>query len=211
MLRPVWRGALLSVLASACSFQIAAEGVGRDGASDDARGDGAQIDAAIVSDAPMIDAAVILDAPPVPCTTAGLVCPGGTNPHLIPCGFPGECWVGCRDGSSVDYDTARDLCATWGGKLGWITNPLEEVCLRQTIDGAIALGLVQADNQLLTGLGWTWNGDPLPPLYIGWALGQPNDDDGFENNVEQCAYSSTSSTWQDEACTSTHSRFTCRR
>lgn len=213
MLRGVRCGAFLAMLASGCSFQIAAEG----GASGDASGDGAPFDAAIggvidapVIDGPAFDAAVIIDAAPIPCTTAGLVCPGGTTPLIIPCAFAGECWVGCRDGNAVNYAAARGLCTTWGGRLGWITNPLEEACLRNTIDGAISLGLVQAQSSGLPGLGWTWSGEIA--WYINWAIGQPNDGDGFENNTEQCAYSSTpSATWHDEPCTVAHSRFTCRR
>ncbi len=203
MLCRVRTGALVVILASGCSFEITADGLGRDAAN----GDGPRLDAAI--DALVTDDAAVIDATPIPCTTTGLACPGGTTPHVIPCGFPGECWVGCRDGSSVDYAGARALCSGWGGRLGWITNPLEEACLRQTINGAIALGLVQAQNAGLPGFGWTWNGDTV--FYFGWSPGQPNDDDGIENNIEQCAYSSTSSTWQDEACTGMHSRFTCRR
>jgi len=210
MLRRVRCGAILVILASGCSFQISAD-VGRDAATgSDARLDAAGgIDASVIGDGPTIIDAPI-DAAPIPCTTTGLVCPGGTTPHLIPCAFPGECWVGCRDGSSVDYAAAKGLCATWGGELGWITNPLEETCLRQTIDGAIALGLEQAPNSGLPGLGWTWNGTMLA-FYINWSVGQPNDGDAIENNTEQCAYSASSGSWQDVPCSSTHSRFSCRR
>jgi hypothetical protein len=38
-----------------------------------------------------------------------------------------------------------------------------------------------------------------------------NDFDGNESGYEQCAYSSTSTTWQDEVCSALLSRFTCRK
>ena len=199
---------IAAVLVGGCSFQIGASS-SRDGDVDD----GGPVDDAVDAtpiDATPIDAAQ-LDAPPAVCSTAGLVCPSGTSPHLIPCGPSGACWVGCRDGTSVDHDGARALCSAWGGKLGWIDSPLEESCLRMTIDGAIHLGLVQAPSSALLLAGWTWNGDTVIPLYVNWSPGQPNDGDGVENGTEQCAYSSSSSTWQDEPCTAVHSRFTCRR
>ena len=194
-------GVIAMVVLGGCSFQLGASMPIDDAAPIDA----VVIDTAI--DAP-IDAAI--DAPPGVCSTAGLTCPSGTTPRLIPCGPAGGCWVGCRDGGSIDHAAARNLCTTWGGELGWINSAQEESCLRMTIDGAIGLGLVQPANQALPLTGWTWNGTTVP-AYLNWSAGQPNDGDGVEDGTEQCAYSATSATWQDEPCTVIHSRFTCRR
>lgn len=194
---------VLVMVVSGCSFQLGTS-IPFDGAPID--GDAAVIDSPFDA---AIDAAI--DADPSVCSTEGLVCPSGTTPRLIPCAPPGGCWVGCRDGASIDHAAAVNVCATWGGKLGWIDSAAEETCLRLTIDGAIMLGLEQAAGSVAPILGWTWNGDTAAPAYINWSVGQPNDGDGVENGTEQCAYSASSTTWQDEPCTSTHSRFTCRR
>lgn len=188
----MWRGVIAAVVVGGCSFQLS---VGM--SIDDA-----PVDAAI--DAP-------IDAFTSTCSTAGLVCPSGTAPRLIPCTPVGGCWVGCSDGAAIDHAAGISACAAWGGKLGWIDSGAEGTCLRTILDGAIMLGLEQSALAATPGMGWTWNGDIVPPLYLNWAPGQPNDNDGTENGVEQCAYSSTSVTWQDEPCTVTHTRFTCRR
>lgn len=156
----------------------------------------------------MIDAPI--DGPPTAvCSGAGLICPGGTLPRAITCST--GCWYGCRDGTSVTQVQASTLCTTWGGKLARIDSAAEETCMRTVIDGAIWIGLQQALNQTNDAAGWSWNGDAIMPPYLRWASGQPNDGDGTESNVEQCAYSSTSTTWQDELCTATLTRFTCRK
>jgi hypothetical protein len=211
-------GATILTVLAGCGFRIASstDGMPNHDATDEAAaGDDAAIDAATdaPADAPadvqiiMIDASV--DSPPPTCSGTGLVCPGGTTPHAIGCGT--GCWYGCRDGSAVTETAASALCTAWGGTLGRIDSAADETCMRTILDGAIWLGLEQAANQMQTTTGWTWNSDGIAPPYLRWASGQPNDGDGTEDGLEQCVYSSTSTTWQDTPCTALFSRFSCRK
>jgi len=185
---------------AACSFHSPMLGgdAGDDAPSIDAPVDGA-IDAA--SDAP-VDAA--------PCSTLGLVCPGST-PITFQCG--GDCWAGCTNGTPIPHAAAANACTVWGGRLTPVYNATELTCVRSAISvgSAMWLGLVQAPTAASPSAGWSWNGDGKTPPYLDWAPGQPNDSDGDEDGEEQCAYSSSAMTWQDEPCTSLFARFACRR
>jgi hypothetical protein len=179
---------MLMVVAG-CGFRIA-------GSADAALSDDA-------SDGPAVDVSLGT------CNGAGLACPSGTTPHAIGCGT--GCWYGCRDGSAITEPEAAALCIAWGGKLGRIDSAADETCMRTVLDGAIWVGIEQAANQATPIAGWSWNNDGTAPPYLRWASGQPNDGDGTEDGVEQCAYSSTSTTWQDTPCTAQFSRFGCRK
>jgi hypothetical protein len=145
------------------------------------------------------------------CDDHGLTCPGNQPVNVLDCGPPGDCWIGCRDGPLISFADAAMFCASWGGRLGWINSAAEEVCLRQTINGAIILGLTQAAGQSATDSGWSWNGDGLAPVYIDWGTGQPDDANTVEDGTEQCAYSNSSSEWHDTECdVPASARFTCR-
>lgn len=212
--------AVLALLA-ACKFAPATTGVDAIGGDDD---NGSRlVDGAI--DAPG-DAALDSageDAPPdsgvlQACSTTGLVCPAGAQARVIPASCSivagnGACWVGCTNGGTFTRDVAEQACAGWGGHLGWINSATEETCLRATINGAIWLGLTQAPGQASPGAGWTWLGLGTTPVYLPWSGGQPNDGDGAENGLEQCAYATTTgASWQDETCAvAVLPRMTCRR
>src|SRR4051812_47032749 len=103
-----WQVAVLGLVA-ACKFMPASSGVGKDAPPGD--GD----DAPILDDAPKDappdappDAKVYLDARPdtslAPvCSTAGLICPNGSQPKLVPptcyvAASTSDCWVGCTNG-----------------------------------------------------------------------------------------------------------------
>lgn len=151
------------------------------------------------------------DAGSFVCSTTSMTCPGGQPLIPLSCGAPTDCWVGCRFSIPVSTSQAAAFCADWGGRLGNINSDSEEACVRVEIDGAIILGLIQAEGQAAPDAGWSWNGDGVAPLYTDWDNGQPNDGSGSENDQEQCAYSSSPNGWHDTSCDMfTSARFTCR-
>ena len=62
---------------------------------------------------------------------------------------------------------------------------------------------VQADGATLLDGDWSW-GDGVPPGFVGWAAGQPNDMDTFESGEQQCATMTLANgyAWDDAGCTS---------
>jgi len=211
----LWIAAI--AVASACRFDSRDLGIA-DGARADAP---ARIDApsgtpdAVITidaapgtpDAP-VDAMVMIDATPA-CSTTGLVCPG-SSPMLLACGTS-DCWAGCSNGTPVAQAIAAVNCVAWGGTLARLDNLTESTCIQDSLNGAVWLGLVQADNSGSPSAGWSWNGDGVTPSYFHWAGGQPDDGGGGENNAENCAYLGTSEQWQDVSCTATFARYACRR
>lgn len=170
-------------------------------------------------DALLIDAApgdtelppdAALDAAAPTCSTAGLSCPGGQAVLIAGCGD--ACWVGCTNGTPITEPQARANCVTWGGTLGAFASATELACVRAAISpgSAMWIGLEQAPGAATPQGGWSWiSGDALG--FTAWAAGQPNDGDGGEaDHAEQCAYSSTQTTWQDASCSDAFARFACR-
>jgi len=172
--------------------------------------DAPPVDAATPPADAMADAAVPpVDAPPpLPCTTAGLSCGGGTAVAFA-CGT--QCWVKCT--ASVSRDTARTACAGWTGTLGEIDDATEETCVTQHITvSTFWIGAIQDAGAATPGDLWTWNGTtPFTPMtYTSWATGKPDDADGVENGMEQCATIRPGGTWDDNSCAAALPFF-CRR
>jgi hypothetical protein len=135
-----------------------------------------------------------IDAMPPPCSITGLSCPGGTA-TMFPCG--GHCWVRCT--GNVTRTAARTACTNWGGALGEINDPAEQTCVAAKLASATWLGLIQPDNSMSPGMGWTWNGvDRID--YTNWLTGKPDDADGVENGAEQCASMEVGGGWDDQNC-----------
>lgn len=181
-------------------------------------GDDQQIDA-LTSDGstPMIDAPVAPidgpDASPSVCSTAGLNCAGGNAHLLATCTTAAaECLVGCRDAPViVSPDEAEAACVAWGGHLATLASIAQENCVRQTINGAIILGMRQQANQTAPLLGWfDYTGQPI--TFFRWDTGQPNDAGGGEDGQEQCVFSNTDPAWHDTPCDiDASARWICRR
>lgn len=164
------------------------------------------LDAAPDPDA-AVDAAVdtaVPDAMPLPCTTAGLTCQGGTLTAFT-CG--GHCWVRCT--ANAPRDTARAACAAWQGALGQIDDATEQSCVAARVIAPTWLGLIQGPAAATPATGWTWNG-ATDPAYTHWLPGKPDDADGIETGNEQCAAIRTDGTWDDDNCTSP-ADFLCER
>ncbi len=195
------RGVAFGVLA-ACSFRSPAT----DPSSDDAPA--ADADAAIDA---TTDAAS--DAAPFTCDFPGVQCPGNQPLQILACGAPGECWVGCVNGSVLTPDEAMQFCRNFGMKLGAFDSLADETCVRGAgINGQIMLGITQLADQMNDDEGWIRIADNLPAQYFNWDTGQPNDSSGNENNEEQCASSNTNAQWHDIPCTTGGSaRWICRR
>jgi hypothetical protein len=108
---------------------------------------------------------------------------------------------------------AIQFCGGLGMAIGTFDSAAQETCVRTAgIDGAIMLGITQLPNQATPSAGWVRIADNMPLQYVNWGSSQPNDGSTpGENNEEQCAYSSSSGTWQDASCqfVST-SRWICR-
>jgi hypothetical protein len=154
----------------------------------------------------MMDA--LVDAMPLPCSTSGLSCTGGTA-TLFTCG--GNCWVRCS--ASVAREAARSACAGWSGALGEIDNQTEQDCVSPHLGGTtIWVGMIQNNDPGNTpSTGWTWNGIH-PVTYTDWAQGQPDDasPDFVEQGREQCMTLRIEGTWADDPCTNPRGFF-CER
>jgi hypothetical protein len=191
------QGRWLVILVVGCGFH-----------SNASTGDARERDATTRDDA-ATDAAMI-DATPG-CSTAGLDCPAGQEVLITGCGT--ACWVGCTDGTPITESAARDSCTSWGGTLGSFASGTELDCVRAAIarGSAMWIGLEQAPGATTPQAGWSWiSGAALD--FTDWASGQPNDGDGSEtDHAEQCAYSSTQTTWQDTPCTDLLARYACQR
>ena len=143
-----------------------------------------------------------------PCAGVGtLTC--GTTLETFVCN--GHCWIGCPEMHSQTEVISR--CTAWGGELARFDSQAEQDCMLASFDPPLAMwiGLTQAAASGATNAGWSWNGDGIPPPWTNWSGGQPNDGDGTEDDTEQCAYLSTSNTWQDTVCSAAFSGFACRR
>jgi hypothetical protein len=121
----------------------------------DAPGDVADASSDAAIDAAAIDAAIDANAT---CSLSGLQCPAGSIAKLVPAACSDRaaysCWVGCRDGGLFTWTEAEAACVAWGGHLGWFDSANEETCVRNTINGAIWLGIQQLGNQSQTNTGW---------------------------------------------------------
>lgn len=152
-----------------------------------------------------VDAPV--DAPPLPCSTAGLSCAGGTATMFM-CGV--NCWVRCS--ASVTREAARSACAGWTGALGEIDTQTDQDCVDMHVGGVtIWVGMIQGNDPANTpSTGWTWNG-VHPVTYTHWAAGQPDDGNGgVEQGREQCVTLRPEGTWADDLCTNPRGFF-CER
>lgn len=172
-------------------------------------------------DAPAIDAAVAPDVPadvlsidaPLPCSAAGLMCPGGMT-AAITCN--GACWAKCTEPGTTpipDQQTAETWCGQWGGKLAPILSAADQTCVDTMLFPMQAswIGIVQGLNEATPAAGWSWNGDGVTPSYQHWSNGQPDDANDQENGAEQCAYMPTFALWFDVPCDMQLFRFSCRR
>jgi hypothetical protein len=147
-----------------------------------------------------------IDAMPLPCSTSGLSCAGGTA-TMFTCG--GNCWVRCS--ASVTRETARSACAGWVGALGEIDNQTEQDCVTPHLGGTtLWVGMIQSNDPANTpSTGWTWNG-VHPVTYTHWAAGQPDDAGNGEQGREQCVTLRIDGTWADDPCTNPRGFF-CER
>jgi hypothetical protein len=157
----------------------------------------------------MADAPPPIDAMPPACSTTGLSC-GGGSVTMFTCG--GHCWVKCTAG--VARDMARSACAGWTGALGEIDDATEQGCVTPHVGTsplapAFWIGAIQSNPAATPSDGWTWNGT-TPMVYTNWAAGKPDDADGVENGMEQCATIRSDGTWDDDTC-STGWGFFCER
>jgi hypothetical protein len=71
------------------------------------------------------------------------------------------------------------------------------------------VGLFQVLPAALPRDGWTWN-TTKPLVYTNWLSGKPDDGDGNENGLEQCASMRPDGFWDDNSCTQTLD-FLCER
>jgi len=140
--------------------------------------------------------------PPELCVVTGLPCAIATT---FECG--GDCWVRCDD--TVDRDTARSACASWGGALAVLHSPTEQDCAEAHVLGKTWIGLQQASDAPVLDEDWTW-GVFEPVIFDRWQTGAPNDADNIEDHTEQCGHIQADGTWDDEACTSLRAYF-CQR
>ncbi len=186
------------ILLAACSFHASIEPGAQGGA--DAQGHVTTAEAGAVT----IDAATPDTVVASACSTTGLTCLTGATATTC----NGACWVHCNDGAN-EFDAAG-RCTGWGGALAPLRSSADEQCAAVASQaqwtGYTQAVVVGGD----TDEDWSWNGDGAPSPYLHWAAGQPNDGDGFEDASENCAYLSTSGSWQDTSCLSVF-QFSCRR
>ncbi|CAH1268604.1 CLEC4M [Branchiostoma lanceolatum] len=156
-----------------------------------------------------------------PCQNGG-VCVDGVNSYSCNCaaGFGGvNCDIACSNGYQMHddlcykaYNTrtnfrgASSTCAADGGTLAMPkdagTNAFL-VNLKNAVDGSALFwfGLVDERHEG----NWEWiDGTPLAG-YSAWSPGEPNN-----SGNEDCAQFSTS-TWNDEECSSTSKKFICQK
>lgn len=157
-----------------------------------------------VADA-LIDA--MIDAMPDagPCTTTGLPC--GVAVTMTMCG--GQCWTYCSE--PVTHDVALVRCQMWGGQLPRIEGSGDVNCSLSLQSGAAWHDLIQPVGQAIPSAGWIHETSGGIVAYTHWNGGQPNDGDGVEDGVEQCAYTQYPlGFWQDHNCGLVES-VVCRR
>ena len=132
-------------------------------------GEEVAIDAAPGADTPPIDAPSI-DAPPIDCPSDYEAVTGLTSRYRLT--------------AKGDYQQRHDDCKDdLAGRthLVVIDTPQEGTQLRSSYNQNWWAGAVQQPDQLLPGASWFQiTGAPLPAGL--WALGQPNDISGLENN-----------------------------
>jgi hypothetical protein len=135
-----------------------------------------------------------VDAMRLACSTAGLSCTG--NVTMFTCG--GNCWVKCT--GAVLRATAETACTGWTGALGEIDDATEDSCVASHIaTAAFWIGAIQGNGAMAPDDKWTWNGTP-PLVYTNWATGKPDDADGVESGMEQCATIRPGGSWDDDNC-----------
>jgi hypothetical protein len=169
-------------------------------ASDAAAIDAPMIDAVAI-DAPMIDAAVVVDAPDatvVPDAASGCPpppLPVGCSPMSAP-PTPPACLVLCA--TTPGTTAASFASGSW--RIAVTTDTIRLAAVMTVTGGqSIWIGVQQTVGAPMVGAGWRWiTGAPLG--FSAWTAGQPNDGDGVEDGLEQCA-ALTGSTWSDEPCT----------
>lgn len=198
---------LAVVVVAACSFQPGAFEGSRDAAG-----------GSTVADAPRdtntttpIDAMTSPQPDAYVCSTAGLACVGTVVATMC----NGGCWVRCTSTFAVPNQFAAGLaCANWGGKLAPIRNAGDQACVSQTLFPAQASWIGLQQDPLADELdeGWSNNGDGVAVANPSWDGGQPNDANGSENAVENCAFMNTGGNWHDTSCFDGGLfRFSCRR
>jgi len=179
-----------------CSFRPGA-GVGDASEVTDGAGDGAADGS--------LDGSPADAGPPdaFACAATGLTCAGPAT--AVTCN--GGCWSSCS--GAATETVAAAACVAWGGHLAPVHSQGNQDCVALTLfpNQASWIGFHQAASGQV-GENWSWS-DGTSSSFTSWSTGQPSDGDGVEDGTEQCAYMSTSTRWQDAACTGSY-KFSCR-
>jgi hypothetical protein len=132
------------------------------------------------------------------------------NGDVVTLSCAGACYVMCSVAST--WSVARTGC-NGVGDLASVPDLAADTCLRGLLSSTSVptawIGLRQPDSSLTPLDGWFW-GDGAPYTSFGWAVGQPNDVDGVENDQEQCG-AATVTGWGDRGCDSNSFPFVCSR
>ena len=142
----------------------------------------------------IVDAAVD-DAPDAQQIACGPVNCNGPVRFMV---CNGRCITICEDVSSQGF--ARQQCMFWGGNSMTLRDAADTACALSL--GAMSsawIGFEQISPASGPATNWVW-GSGAPTTYTNWAMQEPQDLDGTENNEEQCALMSTNGTWVDTAC-----------
>ncbi len=125
----------------------------------------------------------------------------------------GTCHLACP--ISLSWTDAEAVCEHWGGFLADIESLDEEMCAYQNDQNPRWIGLHQAMGQSAPDVGWSWIGTGQPLTFSAWGADEPNDNDGFENDEQDCtmiesAGYSSPGYWDDSNCADSY-HFVCER
>jgi hypothetical protein len=148
------------------------------------------------------DASAGLDGPGA-CSLPFLP-PGCLDPIWLPCG---GCQLECEN--ELDWFTAHEFCGQRiGGHLVFLETLEESDCVAAAIGSdEVWIGLVQ-DATNLVDAAWRWS-DGSALVFVGWASGEPDDEDGEENEAENQAVLRRAEGWVDLSGSANLSAFVC--
>lgn len=159
----------------------------------------------------MIDSCQILFDPETDCDSNGILdeCqfePPGAVEWPVSAGGNGNWYRVDVSGGEIDRATAEAVAAAAGGGLASLNATLEAAWVSTRTgfnpadDGELWLGGAQAADATAPNGSWSWD-DGMPWSHTAWAVGEPDDDDGFENGATDSLIATGSDgglwTWAD--------------
>lgn len=105
------------------------------------------------------------------------------------------------------WTAAKADCEAMGGRLGVPTSSTVNTALKNINGNAASfIGVYQTNYQSSPSANWV-NIEGVSQSYFNWGSGEPNDQQGTENNEENCGVLRADGMWNDLGCTNTRQYF----